>query len=275
MSSNPFDLMETSEDKSNKDEFLSASNQAKKEKKNNFVDPITGICISSKDMDAREEELKRKEDIISSYEEKINNGEIAPQKNNFPPYINLWSWYPERDLPENSVYLINWIGCLSCLSSNAAKATSSPATKIVLSSIYLFAFCPLSFEASLFVIYDSLMYQKALKFLCSLITYLIWLGFLCYNLIGKDDSGSVGLIQFLNFISSPGTGWVSFISFLFCLLGILLVIVMIYTLYQLFNYYKNQDFEKKIWNEGIKYAVPIQMVHKEENQHSDNNKITS
>ena len=174
MSSNPFDLMETSEDKSNKDEFLSASNQAKKEKKNNFVDPITGICISSKDMDAREEELKRKEDIISSYEEKINNGEIAPQKNNFPPYINLWSWYPERDLPENSVklitrimllyiiccavYLINWIGCLSCLSSNAAKATSSPATKIVLSSIYLFAFCPLSFEASLFVIYDSLMY---------------------------------------------------------------------------------------------------------------------
>ena len=82
MSSNPFDLMETSEDKSNKDEFLSASNQAKKEKKNNFVDPITGICISSKDMDAREEELKRKEDIISSYEEKINNGEIAPQKNN-------------------------------------------------------------------------------------------------------------------------------------------------------------------------------------------------
>ncbi|KAH0795031.1 Secretory carrier-associated membrane protein 1 [Histomonas meleagridis] len=234
-----------------------------------FKDPITGVPITDEDLRKREEMLAKREREIESLENRISSGDIPvrePRKN-FPPLLRWWSYHPEEDLPEKAqpiakqifyvylatvfVYLINCIGCFCCLAS--AENTSSPATKIVLSLLFLIIFCPISFEISYFVLYGALQTGKGLRFFCFMATYIIWCGILVFNLIGIDDSGSVGFIQMINLFGGPAG--VAIVSLVFCVLGCLDVAAMVFTFIKLIRYYKSEGLEKKAFSEASLIAA--------------------
>ncbi|OHT05785.1 hypothetical protein TRFO_26381 [Tritrichomonas foetus] len=83
-------------------------------KDDEFLDPVTKMKISNKDLDKKEAVLRNREQKLQSIEQQIADGTFQKPKNdkNFPPFVRWWSWHPERDLPENSVKLvkiIRWI----------------------------------------------------------------------------------------------------------------------------------------------------------------------
>ncbi|KAH0794984.1 Secretory carrier-associated membrane protein 1 [Histomonas meleagridis] len=234
-----------------------------------FKDPVTGVPITDDDLRRREEMLARREREIEALENRVSSGDIpkVQTRKNFPPLLKWWAYHPDEDLPEKSVtiakqifyvylatvavYLINCIGCFCCLAS--AEHTSSPATKIVLSLLFLIIFCPISFEVSYFVLYDALARGKALRFFCFMATYIIWCGILVFNLIGIDDSGSVGYIQMINLFGGPAG--VAIIALIFCILGTLDVAAMVFTFIRLFRYYKSEGLEKKAYGEAAVIAA--------------------
>ncbi|OHS99386.1 hypothetical protein TRFO_34155 [Tritrichomonas foetus] len=241
--------------------------------KSDYVDPVSGIPISEADLDAREAALNKREAEIQSKESALANGTIVRTENpkNFPPKLNWWRYRPDEDLPESArklckfifyiylatgiVYLVNVIGCLCCLNSGAAKVTSSPATKIVLSVIYLVIFWPLSFEISYFVLYNSLAGGKAVKFFCFMLTYFIWFGMLVVCAVGLDDGGSVGFIQMINLFSAESGKFVAVIALIFCILACLDAAAMAYTFILLIRYYKKEGLQKKAFSEASTYAA--------------------
>lgn len=238
-----------------------------------FVDPITGAPISQSDLDKRESILRQREQAILEKEEAVQNGTIerAANPKNFPPFIRLWAYHPDEDLPENSrkmaklifyvfgatgiVYLVNFIGCLCCLNHGAAQRVSSPATKIVLSIIFLFVFFPISYEVSYFVLYRALQQQKAMRFFCFLFTYAVWILILAFNAIGLDEGGSVGFIQMIDLFSAESGKFVAFIALIFSVLACACIAAMIYTYILAIKFYKSQGLSQKAFSEASQYAA--------------------
>lgn len=242
---------------------------------NQLYDPVTNAKITDDLLDKREEALARREREIESKEQAIQNGTYTPPSTNknFPPLLRIYSYHPDEELPESArkqakvlfyiylgigiLYLINWIGCLFCLNHSAAQATSSPATKIVLSTIFLFAFYPLSYEVSYFVYYKALAQGKALRFVCFLATYIIWGLFLAFNAIGLDESGSIGWIQTIDMFSTEGGGakFVAVVGIIFSILATALFAFMVFMLFRLIKYYRTEGLEKKTYLEAGQYAA--------------------
>ena len=234
-----------------------------------FKDPVTGIPLTDEDLRRREEVLSRREREIENLENRVSNGDIPTRttRKNFPPLLKLWAYHPDEDLPEKSrsiakqvfyifnatvgVYLVNCIGCFCCLAS--ARYTSSPASKIVLSLLFLIVFCPISFEVSYFILYDALSKGKGLRFFIFMFTYLIWCGILVFNLIGIDDSGSVGFIQMINLFAGPVVTAV--VALVFCIAGSLDVAAMVFTFIKLFRFYRTEGLEKKAFGEAALIAA--------------------
>ena len=265
----------------------SAQPQTSQKKKSNFpfslgskepgqlYDPVTNAKITDDLLDRREEALARREREIESREQAIQNGTYTPPSSNknFPPFLRLYSYHPDEELPESArkqakilfyiylgigiLYLINWIGCLFCLNHSAAQATSSPATKIVLSTIFLFAFYPLSYEVSYFVYYKALAQGKALRFVCFLATYIIWGLFLAFNAIGLDESGSIGWIQTFDMFSANGGGakFVAVVGIIFSILATALFVFMVFIFIKLIKYYRTEGLERKTYLEAGQYAA--------------------
>ncbi|OHT05786.1 hypothetical protein TRFO_26382 [Tritrichomonas foetus] len=134
--------------------------------------------------------------------------------------------------------------------------------KIILSSIFLIVFCPISFEISFFVLYKSLKNGKALRFFCFMLTYFIWFGILAFNLIGINNGGSVGFIQMINLFT--GSTGVAVIALIFCILGCCDAAAMVWTFIQLIRYYKTNGIDKKAFKEGSTFAANYAKDHKEE-----------
>ncbi|KAH0787904.1 secretory carrier-associated membrane protein 1 [Histomonas meleagridis] len=239
-----------------------------------FVDPITGIPISEEDLSNREAELARREQEIEKLEQQLRDGTISSRPKNIPPFFPLWSYYPDDDLPSSKVkiakqifiiycicgvvYLINLIGAISCFDSDTSKHTTSPATKLVLSIIYLFVFVPLSFECSYFVLYDSLISGKGLRFFWFMVTYFIWFAVLVINLIGLDGGGSVGFIQMVNLFGSK-TKAAAIFGLFFCLLGIAEAAGMVYTFIKLIKIYKSEGLMGKALDDASTLAMQMKI----------------
>ena len=239
-----------------------------------YVDPITKVPISQKDLDAKEAALNKREEELRAKEAALQNGTYqAPQfPKNFPPLLKFWKYYPDHDLPPNSVrmakilfwiynatgivYLINFVGCLCCLNGDASEKVDSVATKIVLSLLFLIVFWPISFEISYFVLYNALMQGKAVKFFCFMLTFVIWIAILIFNLVGIGVGGSVGFIQMIQLFSAkPGAKFVAIIALIFCIVGSLDAAAMIFEFIHLIRYYKNEGFSKKAMKEASAYAI--------------------
>ncbi|OHT08615.1 hypothetical protein TRFO_22801 [Tritrichomonas foetus] len=241
---------------------------------NAFVDPVTGVAISEADLEMREAALAKKEREIEEKETRLANGTLQPTKSgkNFPPFLKWYSYHPDEDLPENArtqakvlffaffgigiIYAINWIGCLACLNGQAAAATSSPATKIVLSTIFLFIFYPLSYELVYFVYYNAVMTGKGLKFVCFLITYVIWGLMLVYAAIGIDDGGSVGWIQTINLFAGDGASkGIAVIALIFSLSATGMVVFLGFMFMKFIKFYRSEGFEKRTFSEAAQFTA--------------------
>lgn len=236
-----------------------------------FTDPITGVPLTEADLRAREEALERREREIELREQQLADGTYVAPKDakNFPPLLHLWAYHPDDDIPENFrvlvkrifwiycscaiVYLLNFIGALGCLKGEAAKKTSSPATMIVMSIIYLVVLIPVSFEVSFFVMYSAVKEGKGLRLFCFMVTYFIWFAFLVLNLIGINGNGTLGyIITFDLFGAAKG---VAIIGLLFCITGTLVAVAMVFTFIHLIKLWKSEGLEKKAFQEASKIAA--------------------
>lgn len=238
-----------------------------------FVDPVTGAPISQSDLDKRENILRQREQAIQAKETALQNGTIEKVANpkNFPPLLRWWAYHPDEDLPENSrkmaklifyifgatgiVYLVNFIGCLCCLNHGAAQQVSSPATKIVLSTIFLFVFWPISYELCYFVLYRALSQQKAMRYFCFLGTYAIWILILAFNAIGIDEGGSVGFIQMIDLFAASSGKFVAVIAVIFSVLACADIAAMVYTYILAIRFYKSEGLTQKAFSEASQFAA--------------------
>lgn len=236
-----------------------------------YRDPVTGIIVTEKQLEERELALAKREAELSELEQQLADGTYVKPKpeKNFPPLIHLWAWHPDRDLPPDLVtpmkrllwifmaavvvYFVNWIGCLSCLAKGAAERVDSPATKIVVSSIFLFVFCPLAFHLAFFAIYKAMKKRKALKFFCGMIAYAVWFIALVFNVIGIKGGGNVGLITMIDVFS--GNAVVGVISLIFTLLGTCELVAMAWSFIWLIKYYKTNGLKGKAIQEGFGIAA--------------------
>lgn len=240
---------------------------------NQFLDPVTQAPITEADLERREQALARREREIESKEQQIQNGTLAPptSRKNFPPFLRIYAYHPDEDLPENSrqlakilfymylgiglIYLLNWIGCLACL--GAGSSTSSPATKIVISSIDLFILFPVSWEISYFVFYKALAEGRGLKFVCFLITYIIWGIILIVEAIGFDDGGSVGWIQMIDLFSGTGGGakFAAVLGLIFSICATGMIALMFFIFIKLIKFYRSEGLQKKSFQEAAKFTA--------------------
>jgi hypothetical protein len=250
---------------------------------------VTGGFHSFREMDRREEELRRREAELAGLEEQVRTGTYQRQREkNFPPVLHWWSWHPVRDLPENAqsllrrlrvlfmslflVYLLNAVGCLAVLFAPAKKDengnatdkkfSGSAAVRLVLSVLFAFVFEPLSFELSFFPIYKAISHGRAIPFFCGLAVYVIWGLILIFNIIGVPQTGSVGFIMMIDaFGINTGVG---VIALLFCLLAIAAAVAMAFGLIALVRYYRANGLVAKAKAEGAKIAVDYAKEHPEQ-----------
>ncbi|OHS96288.1 hypothetical protein TRFO_37561 [Tritrichomonas foetus] len=240
-----------------------------------FVDPVIGMVpISESDLAAREAELSRREAEIAKHESIVSHGgssiddDHQNKVKNFPPYIKIWKYYQESDLPNDIqplvkqvlylfllcaiTYLANWIGCLCCIA--AGDSLSSVGTIIVLSTVYLFTFVPMSFEFSFFVLYNAVKDGKGLKFFCFLTTFGIWGLTMSWHMVGTDDGGSVGWIQMINLFAG-GHGFIGFVALLVSLCFTVCVAGIAFYWLKCYRYYQTNGLSRSAFGEASAYAT--------------------
>ena len=235
--------------------------------------------INEADLALKEAALARKEREIEEKEMMLQNGtlQVAKSRKNFPPFIKVYAYHPNEDLPENArrtakilfiifgvmgiIYLINWIGCLATIGAHGVDG--SVATRIVISSVYLFIFFPLSYEVGYFVYYNALVEQKALRFICFLIVYAIWGLIMAYNAIGFNDGSSVGWIMMIDLFASHNPA-IGVIAVLFTIPATGITVLNVFMFLKLIKYYKSESFSTKAFKETATLAA----------QHANENRDT-
>ncbi|EAY06264.1 hypothetical protein TVAG_034430 [Trichomonas vaginalis G3] len=205
------------------DSIISQTINLMKNTKNGYKDPATGIYITEEEMTRKEQELAKREALIAKREQEIEeakaNGtydQLNTHKRNFPIYLNWYAYYPDEDLPEDSLpivkqkmiliyvgsilLILNFIGCLIILFW-AGSAVKSPAASIVFSLLFIFVGIPLLFELSFFTLYNALKLQKSLKFIGFLVADGIFIIFMFLLALGFLDYGSIGFIVSIDCLS--------------------------------------------------------------------------
>jgi hypothetical protein len=235
-----------------------------------FVDPVTGIPLSERDIRSREEQLERQEREIADKERQLANGTAQRQtRKNFPPYLKIWEYHPDDDLPEKSrglakklfwvflgtgiCYLLNVVGAFSLFGAGDAAKTST-GMAVILSLVFLCILYPASYEVSYFVLYKAMATGKGLRFFCGFITYAIWWGLLAFCMIGVSDGPSVGFIIMINLFSGGKSGQ-GFLSLLFCIATVAMVGVMGFEGIMLWRFYKSEGLSNKAYSEAAGIAV--------------------
>jgi hypothetical protein len=152
---------------------------------------------------------------------------------------------------------VNVAGALSLLS--VGGSVGSPATVIVLSLLMFVFLSPLSFDLVFFVLYKALMKGSGLRFLCGMITFVIWTGILVFNVIGIRNAASVGFITMIDvFNSNSGVGAICLI---FCIMGCVGTALMIFAFLWLLRYYKRNGLKEKAKAEAASAAIDYAKEH--------------
>lgn len=240
-----------------------------------FVDPVVGVVnLSDADLSAKEAELARREMEIARQESLVANGisvesaGLVNRPKNFPPFIKFWKYYPDQEIPPDSqslikqifilwfvmdaTYLANWIVSLCCLS--CADALGSVGSLLVLSTVYLLIFVPVSYEVCFFVLYKALKESRGLSFFCFLFTFAIWGVVIAWHAVGIEEGGAVGWIQtidlFIGKHSLVGTlGLIVSLAYTTCVAGV------IYYWLKCWSFYKQNGLKSKAFGEASTIAA--------------------
>lgn len=225
-------------------------------------------------MDQRERALAEREAHLAELERQVANGTyVRPTEKNFPPWLHWWSWHPDRDLHADLVgpmkklrwlfialtglYALNVIGCLSMLAVD--EVLESFSVTIVLSLVFLFALCPLSFEFVFFVLYKAMKTGRAIKFIIGMVMYCIWWAVLVFNIIGISVGGSCGFIVMGGAMDqNAGVGTIALI---FCIGACAAAALMVWAFIWLWRYYRANGIAAKAAQEGAQMAVEYAREH--------------
>lgn len=240
-----------------------------------FVDPVSGMVnLSDADLSAKEAELARREMEIARQESLVANGipvESAGLENrpkNFPPFIKFWKYYPDKEIPVDSqplirqifilwlvmdiTYLANWIVSFCCLA--CADSLGSVGSLLVLSTVYLFIFVPVSYEVCFFVLYKAIKESRGLSFFCFIGTFTVWGIIIAWHAVGIEEGGAVGWIQtidlYLGGHAFVGTlGLIVSLGYTTCVAGV------IYYWLKCWNFYKKNGLKAKAFGEASTIAA--------------------
>jgi hypothetical protein len=244
-----------------------------------FVDPVTGVPVTERDIELREQELAKRERAIAEREQQVQSGtyQAPTTRNNFPPFLKWWAWHPDEDLPENSRFLaklifwlylgygasfcINLIGALACLGAGGAQKTST-GMLLALACVWFFVVYPVGYEVVYFMFYNSLISGKAVKYVCSMILYAIWWAILVVALIGIGGGGSVGMIIMINLYSGHKGGQGT-IALIFFIAGTADALGLAYAFLQLIRFYKAEGLQGKAMSEVGQFAAQQAVENKD------------
>lgn len=257
-----------------------------------FVDPVAGMVqLSDADLSAKEAELARREMEIARQESLVANGipvesvGMINRPKNFPPFIKFWKYYPEQEIPSDSqpllkqifilwlviagTYLVNWIVSFCCLA--CADALGSVGSLLVLSTVYLFVFIPVSYEVCFFVLYRALKEQRGLSFFCFLFTFAIWGLIIAWHTIGISEGGTVGWIQTIDLFLGKHS-FVGFLGVVVSLAYTTCVAGVIYYWIKCWNHYKKNGLKSKAFGEASTLAA--QYASQNQNMFNDSQGAT-
>lgn len=244
-----------------------------------FVDPVTGMPITEKQIADRERQLEERERMIREREEALANGTIRVThgRKNFPPMLHWWSYHPDEDLPLEArktaktmfmtlllfgpIYLINFLAVLFSMGCGDILH-NSPAMMLVLSAFYLIALWPVSFEICYFPYYNSLISGKAMRFFCALGVYFLYFALLVFNVIGIASNGAIGIISVIDLFAA-GKVLQGVFGIIFVVAGILDICVMVIVFISLIAYYKQEGLDKKAFAEAGQFAAEKAMENRE------------
>lgn len=193
--------------------------------------PLVSPTTMQKDDEITQEMLDQMEQRLNIMEEDINNQE--QRTGNTPgflyePEANWPRFYPLVHFDINEVdvahrpyvteafftwvcmtisYFLNFIACLCLLSTG--DATESPGTKVTLSALYFFFFCPIALDLDALSIYRALKTAPStLAFTKIFICLAATIIFEFVLFLGMETSGSVGLITTIDLFVNKcvGTG---------------------------------------------------------------------
>lgn len=146
------------------------------QKIDNMVSKVPGLTLTEEEiaqreayLDKREREISAKEQIISDARANGTFDALQFHPKNFPlPFLRIWSFYPEDDIPENGrplitkvkwvvlvsilVSVINIIGCFGAYSAAAKPFVPTPTSLLITTIIYALILLFLEFELPLSLI---------------------------------------------------------------------------------------------------------------------------
>ena len=248
-----------------------------------FKDPVTGVAVTEKDLIEKERALAMKEERISNREREIADSQangtidqLNPYKRNYPPLLNLYAYYPEKDIPEESrsllqkVYwleygaiialFLNVVGCFASLAIR--DAVKSPASNIVFGCFYFIFGSYISMDFCVMTLYNSFKTGKSLKFVGFLVAYACFGLFMAFLAIGLTNYGSVGWLTAIRACSH--NTFVAVYCFIYSVVITAYVCANGWLWYLAFRYFRTNDFKKRAIGEAAGMAAQFASEHKEE-----------
>ena len=252
-----------------------------------FKDSVTGLNLDEKTLAEREAALAKREQIIANREREVNearaNGTLSqlnPHPRNFPILFHFYKYYPEEELPTDSLPFMKklmWLfyiagGILAynvlcaffCLAPGPSSKIKSAATSIVFSIFYMCACFPLSLELCFFVFYNALKQGKGIKYVGAIISLSVYTIFFIYLAVGWGDFGSIGWISTINIFGADSNTWVGILSVIYSILATLCSVAMGFMVYYSIRYFKTHDLQRKAVGEAAGMAAQYASDHKEE-----------
>jgi hypothetical protein len=241
-----------------------------------MVDPVTGAPITERDIARREEVLARRERELEALEEQVRNGTYTPPttRNNFPPILKWWAYYPDEDLNENIrplmryyffayglqalAYAVNFIACLTII-GNASHLETSLGLLLGIGGFLFFVWVPLGYEAHYFLMYGAVSSGKSVKTICSLITYCIWWVILVISVIGPSSWGAIGFYLVAGLYKKDDQGKAATlqgtIGLIFAIIGLVDAAWLAFIFVRLCQFFRKEGLKQKAFVEAGHYAA--------------------
>jgi hypothetical protein len=232
------------------------------------IDPLTDIPVSEHEIAHHEQLLTTREQAIQVIEYEIRSGPyVGPNnRNNWPPLLKWWAYYPDEDLPEQYrqlaklyffffnaqaiPYTMNVVAALSRFGAEETPNVSLGMT-VVLSLFFLFVFLPMGYDVVYFAFYDAVVKEKAARFICSLGLYVIWWGVLVLVTMGI---GSVGLIPVID-LYKGGQSAIGTIALCVVITSALIAGTLAWIFVELIRLYRTQEISVRDVTELPQIAI--------------------
>lgn len=259
------------------------SNQAPS---NSYKDTTTGLNISEEELARKEEALRQREEKIAAREREI---EIAKQngtydalnthKRNFPIILKLYRYYPDDDLPADSikmvqllkvslyiaffVWALNFIVCCCEFAPGIAKIVESIATHIIFAGLFV-CFGPLIFtEICMMLLYDALKNKKGVRYFFSIVTTILYIAFAAYMSVFKGW-GSNGFMMSIDLFKSEQNKWVAIIAIIYSVIASLHTAFVCYIFVIMIHFFRTHKISELAAREAAGYAANYAVDHKTE-----------